>query len=49
MKIRELLKKIDDKVRPPHVKGHDVNEAFSAGAGNPRPTFTASQQDKKPS
>jgi hypothetical protein len=48
MKIRELLKKIDDKVRPPHVKGHDVNDAFTAGSGTARPSFTAPQQDRKP-
>jgi hypothetical protein len=46
MKIRELLKKIDDKVRPPHVKGHDVNDAFTVGSGTP--SFTPSQQDTKP-
>jgi hypothetical protein len=48
MKLRELFKKIDDKLRPPHVKGHDVNEAFTVGSGTGNPKFTASQQDERP-
>ena len=48
MKIRELLKKIDDKLRPPHVKGHDVNDAFIRGSEGAPANFQPSQQDEKP-
>ena len=48
MKIRELWRKIDDKLRPVHVKGQDVNARFTAGAESAPANFTASQQDEGP-
>jgi hypothetical protein len=48
MKIRELLKKVDDKIRPPHLKGQDVNDRFTSGVEGAPGTFTASQQDQRP-
>jgi hypothetical protein len=48
MKIRQLLRKIDDKLRPVHVKGQDVNDAFIRGAESAPANFTASQQDERP-
>ena len=47
MTIRELLKKIDDMLRPPHVKGQDVNQAFKRGYGGAPASFTPSQQDER--
>jgi hypothetical protein len=48
MKIRALLTKINDKLRPPHVKGEDVNEAFTRGAEEAPSYFVSSQQDERP-
>jgi hypothetical protein len=48
MKVRELLKKIDDKLRPPHVKGADVNDAFTRGSEEAPSSYIPSQQDDRP-
>jgi hypothetical protein len=48
MKIRELWKKIDDKLRPVHVKGDDVNDAFTVGSEEAPSYFVSSQQDERP-
>jgi hypothetical protein len=48
MKIRELWTKIDNVLRPPHVKGHDVNDAFIRGSEGAPASFQPSQQDEEP-
>ena len=49
MKIRELLRKINDAVRPPHVgplQPTDVTER--GGTVDSAPSYVPSQEDKKP-
>ena len=49
MKIRELLKKIDLAIRPPHVgprQPTDITER--GGTEHSAPSYVSSQQDEKP-
>jgi hypothetical protein len=49
VKIRELLKKINDAVRPPHVgpqQPTDITER--GGTEDSAPSFVPSQQDERP-
>jgi hypothetical protein len=49
MKLRELLTKINDAIRPPHVgplQPTDVTER--GGTVNSAPSYVPSQQDEKP-
>jgi hypothetical protein len=49
VKIRELLKKVDLAIRPPHVgprQPTDITER--GGTENSAPSYVPSQQDKKP-
>ena len=49
MKIRELLRKINDAVRPPHVgplPPTDITER--GGTEYSSPNYVSSQQDEKP-
>jgi len=50
MKIRELLTKINDAIRPPHVgpvQPTDITER--GGTEYSSPNIVSSQQDKRPS
>ena len=50
MKIRDLLTKVNGKLRPAHVDGHehDVDEAFAVGKATGNASFVPSQQDERP-
>jgi hypothetical protein len=50
MKFRDLLRKIDNAIRPPHVgpeQPTDVTER--GGTANSSANYVSSQQDKRPS
>ena len=50
MKIRELLKKIDLGIRPPHVGPQEPTDVTErGGTEHSAPSYTPSQQDKGPS
>ncbi|HJU35796.1 MAG TPA: hypothetical protein VJ716_00060 [Gaiellaceae bacterium] len=49
MKIRELLKKIDLAIRPPHVGPRQPTDITERGGTEySSPNFVSSQQDEKP-
>ena len=50
MKIRELLTKINDAIRPPHVGSLPPTDITArGGTEHSAPMLTQSQQDKRPS
>jgi hypothetical protein len=50
VKIRELLTKINDAVRPPHVGPREPTDVTERGGTvNSAPGYVPSQQDKRPS
>ncbi|HZS30160.1 MAG TPA: hypothetical protein VFA37_02765 [Gaiellaceae bacterium] len=50
MKLRELLAKINDAVRPPHVGPLEPTDvAERGGTANSAPGYVPSQQDERPS
>jgi hypothetical protein len=49
VKIRELLRKINDAVRPPHVGPQEPTDVTErGGTAYSGPSYVSSQQDEKP-
>jgi len=49
MKIRDLLRKINDAVRPPHVGGQEPTDVTERGGTEySAPSYVPSQQDERP-